>query len=159
MIMIITINQAWYIYHIYHGNEMSLEYVGKWSKWLLKIKNRKISTIKTYVKSLELYWIWSLYKMKRSEFNDLIDQLADYRALLKTGFKITDTVINKLTRVEITITHAVSKPKASITINKELQGIQSYYKFIDLKQVKLYSDKLNDKYYRITNKKGMGDGW
>ena len=113
---------------LFDNETISLDDSLEWSIWLKDVRDLAKSTINTFMKSMERFWIWSLYNSV--EFNERFPSYqARFRTALRSGFVITRKIEDNETGEFIEVNIFKSSPLEKITINKELAGINSYFYF------------------------------
>lgn len=113
---------------LFDNETITLDDSLEWSIWLKNVRDLAKSTINSFMKSMERFWIWSLYNPV--EFNERFPSYqARFRIALRSGFVITKKIEDKETGDIIEINILESPPLEKITINKELAGINSYFYF------------------------------
>ena len=128
----------------------------EWTYWLKHLQNLKINTIRTFVNSLEKFWLWSLYNPPKE--NNLAFYLAEYRNSLLNGFEIKEKVVNYENNEEYEICILKVNPLKKVTINKELAAIKSYFFFME-ESCQLKNEEVINKFYEnLVRKKGVLDG-
>lgn len=101
-----------------------------WSIWLKRVRDLSDNTINVFMKSMERFWIWSLYNpVEISE--SFPSYQARYREALRYGFSISEKVEDDFISEPIEIEILSCKPLQKITINKEIAGINSYFYFTE----------------------------
>ncbi|MCG3683870.1 tyrosine-type recombinase/integrase [Aliarcobacter butzleri] len=141
--MIINIGNDFTIAVLYNEEMIEL-YKGKeWSHWMQNLQNLSSNTVKSFMKSMERFWIWSLYH--NTHDNEALPYyLARYREDLKSGFEIKEEV--KIANKEILLTKYISRPMIKNTINKEFAGIKSYFFYIEDNDLMQDSSSINKAY-------------
>jgi len=159
--MIIEGKNSFYIYTEIKDKILKLEYSDKWSKWLILNQRYSLSTVKTYISSLERFWLWSLINPSYNN-EDIEEYLARYRDNLINGFNYEIVIKNKLSNTYISIPFCQSLPKKSTTINKELTAIESFLEYINIKNktaFSVFSQKIDDSLISHQEKNSIGDGY
>lgn len=133
-----------YILAFLYNNELVELYQSKeWSYWMRNLQNLSLGTISSYMKSMERFWIWSLYNnVKDNEAFPFYQ--ARYREDLKTGFIINEEILinNQMVSIEI----YSSKSMTRETIDKEMAGIKSYFFFVEDLHLMHDSNSINKAY-------------
>lgn len=133
-----------YILAFLYNNELVELYQSKeWSYWMRNLQNLSLGTISSYMKSMERFWIWSLYNnVKDNEAFPFYQ--ARYREDLKTGFIINEEILinNQMVSIEI----YSSKSMTTETIDKEMAGIKSYFFFVEDLHLMHDSNSINKAY-------------
>lgn len=123
--MLVNISGTLRISVILDNNVVDIYHSDKWYKWMYTLRDYSISTITLYMKSVERFFIWGC---KNPQLNDepFPFYIARFRIALLNGFVIHD-------KDEEGYEFIVCKSQklSKKTINKELEGIKNYYKFID----------------------------
>lgn len=141
--MKINIGNDYTIAFLYNNEVIELYQTKEWSYWMKNLQNLASNTIKSYITSMERFWIWSL-------FNNVDDNeafpfyQARYRKELKVGFEIQEEVI--INKRKVLITTFFSKPMNEMSINKEFAGIKSYFYFIGDISLMQDSSSVNNAY-------------
>ncbi|MFW3405572.1 tyrosine-type recombinase/integrase [Aliarcobacter butzleri] len=113
---------------IYNNETITLNDSLQWSIWLKRVRNVSTNTIHSYMKSMDRFWIWSLYNPV--EYNERFPSYqARYREAMRNGFRITFEEFDHESDSCIELEVLSSEPLEKITINKELAGINSYFYF------------------------------
>lgn len=100
-----------------------------WNVWLKRVRDLSDNSIRTFMKSMERFWIWSLYSPVGFE-ESFPSYQARYRESLRYGFEIVEKIDSEdLEPIEIIV--CSSKPMQKSTINKEIAGINSYFYFTE----------------------------
>ena len=126
--MIMLIGSDCVVTHNYNDTIMELANSKEWSFWMRTMQNLSLNSVRSFVKSMERFWIWSLYH-ETTDNERFPFYLARYREELQLGFTITNTIHIEDKEHEITI--YTSKPMQKSTINKELAGIKSYFTYVE----------------------------
>ena len=125
--MKINIGNDYTLVFLYNNEMIELYQSKEWSYWMSNLQNLASNTITSYMKSMERFWIWSLYNnIKDNEAFPFYQ--ARFREELRVGFQIEEEVI--IDNQKILIEIYSSNPMEKITINKEFVGIESYFFFI-----------------------------
>lgn len=101
-----------------------------WSIWLKRVRDLSDNTINVFMKSMERFWIWSLYNPVEIK-ESFPSYQARYREALRYGFSICEKVKDDFINEPIEIEILSCKPLQKITINKEIAGINSYFYFTE----------------------------
>ena len=102
----------------------------EWYVWMKSTRDLSDNTVNTFLKSMERFWIWSLYNPIHS--NELFNMYQSrYRESLRNGYKITRQCYDDTFDDSVEYVISESKPLSKTTINKELAGINSYFYFVD----------------------------
>ena len=109
---------------LFNNELVTLNDSENWNIWLKRVRDLSDNSIRTFMKSMERFWIWSLYSPVGYE-ESFPSYQARYRESLRYGFEIID----KVDSMEIVISS--SKPMQKSTINKEIAGINSYFYFTE----------------------------
>ena len=151
--MKIKLNDCTIITTYFNEKVISLYKSCEWSYWLKHLQNLRINTIKSFVNSIERFWIWSLYNPPQE--NNLAFYLSRYRKALLNGFEIKEKVVSIENNEEYEIEILKTNPLKKITINKELAGIFFFMEEIH----KLRNEEVISKFYeRFIRNKGSLDG-
>ena len=152
--MKVKLNDCTIIATYFNGKVISLYKSCEWSYWLKHLQNLRINTIKSFVSSMERFWIWSLYNPPKE--NNLAFYLSRYRESLLNGFEIKERIVNFENNEEYEIEILKVNPLKKVTINKELAGIKSYFFFME-ETHKLRNEEVINKFYEsfIRNKGGL----
>jgi integrase len=159
--MIMEGKNCFYIYVNIENKILKLESSDKWSKWLILNQRSSLSTVKTYVLSLERFWLWTLINSTLPN-EDIEEYLARYREALSYGFNYELTNKNEISNTYVSIPFCYSSPKVSATINKELTAIESFLEYINTKNMTLFSvfsQKINNSFISHQEKNSRGDGY
>lgn len=113
---------------LYKDEVIELYQSKEWSYWMRNLQNLTLNTIESYLKSMERFWIWSLYH-NTNDNEALPYYLARYRNELKKGFEIMEEI--RINNQKILISIYSSRQMESNTIIKEFAGIKSYLFFIE----------------------------
>lgn len=101
-----------------------------WNIWLKRVRDLADNSIKTFMKSMERFWIWSLYSPVGFE-ESFPSYQARYRESLRHGFEVIERISDDSLFEPIEIIVCSSKPMQKTTINKEIAGINSYFYFTE----------------------------
>lgn len=136
--MIVESNNGFYIYTNIEDLTIKLVLSDRWSKWLILNQRYSLSTVKTYISSLERFWLWSLINSSLPD-EDIEEYLARYRESLVSGFNYEITTKNEASKSYVSIPFCQSSPKVGTTINKELVAIESFLEYINTKDKEVFS--------------------
>lgn len=126
--MLVKTDRGIIITTLYDNETITLDDSLEWSIWLKRVRDLSLSTINSFMKSMDRFWIWSLYNPV--EFNEKFPSYqARYREALRMGFKITNSLYDNELDSSIEVEIISSSPLQKITINKEVAGINSYFYF------------------------------
>ncbi len=115
---------------VFNNDIITLDDSLEWSVWLKNVRDVADNTRRTFMKSMERFWIWSLYNPV--EFDEKFPSYqARYREALREGFKITETIEDEEFQDELEVEICSCTPLQKITINKEIAGINSYFYFTE----------------------------
>ncbi len=128
--MIVKLGKGYVIAHYLDNKVIKLSGAYEWSIWLSLIRNCKPGTIYQFIKSMERFWIWSLYN-DVNENEQFPFYLARYREALLNGYRITEKRFDSYLEDELDLVIKYENPKAKRTINKELNGIKSFMHYVD----------------------------
>lgn len=128
--MIVKIDKGYIVAHNFHGKVKKLYNSLEWTIWLATIRNCSVSTINMYARTMERFWVWTLYNDVRDD-ESFAFYLARYREALLSGYKIEENVYDAYLDTDISITIINEQPKTKQTVNKSLAGIKSYMYYID----------------------------
>jgi integrase len=149
--MLVDINGNHKISVVVNGEVVDVYKSLEWCIWMRNLKNYSKSTAQIFMKSVERFFLWGIHNpIKRDEAFPFY--LARYRMALMDGFTIKEILPDD---GEIVV--CKSNRLARQTINKEMEGIKSYYRFIDENSL-IESTKPNYKYERASGKYGMLSG-
>jgi len=115
---------------IYNNEVVTLESSEDWSIWLKSVRDLANNTVTIFMKSMERFWIWSLYTpvgLKES----FPSYQARYRESLRDGFEISVNEYSQEYGNTVKVVVCSSKPMLKSTVNKELAGINSYFYFTE----------------------------
>lgn len=141
--MKINIGKDYTLAFLYNNELVELYQSKEWSYWMRILQNLSLGTIYSYMKSMERFWIWSLYNnVKDNEAFPFYQ--ARYRENLKTGFTINEEVLINNQGVSIEIYS--SKSMTTETIDKEMAGIKSYFFFVEDLHLMQDSSSINKAY-------------
>ena len=142
------------IWTIFDKNPVMLEDSLEWSIWLKNVRDVADNTRRSFMKSMERFWIWSLHNPVGFD-EKFPSYQARYRRALLEGFKIVEKQKDEEFGDEIEVEILSCPPMQKITINKELAGINSYFYFTE-EQDLLYDHRfINDLYERQRNAKSF----
>jgi len=126
--MLVKTNKGIIISTLFDNETITLDDSLEWSIWLKKVRDLSPSTINSFMKSMNRFWIWSLFNPV--EFNEKFPSYqARYREALRLGFKIVQSIYDKDLELSFELEVLSSSPLQKITINKEIAGINSYFCF------------------------------
>jgi len=128
--MIIEGNKGISICTLFNNKLLTLNESENWSIWLKKVRDLSDNTIKTFMKSMERFWLWSLYNPVTFD-ESFPSYQARYREALRYGFIIEEIISNEQDLEDITLCISSSKPMQKVTINKEIAGINSYFYYTE----------------------------
>ncbi|MCX6077599.1 MAG: hypothetical protein NTW78_12055 [Campylobacterales bacterium] len=128
--MIAKIDKGYIVAHNFHGKVKKLYNSLEWTIWLATIRNCSVSTINMYARTMERFWVWTLYNDVR-ENESFAFYLARYREALLNGYKIEENVFDTYLQADVSVTINDEQPKTKQTVNKSLAGIKSYMYYID----------------------------
>lgn len=152
--MMVKLGDGYVIAHKFDGKIIKLSEAYEWSLWLSKIRNCKPGTIYQFVKSMERFWVWSLYTDVQENENFPF-YLARYMEANLSGYIITEKRFDEYLDDTIDLVIKNEKPKTKITINKELQGIKSFMHFVDQSSFIENKNFIDIFYERQKSKKGF----
>lgn len=153
--MIVRIDKGYVIAHNFQGKVKKLHNALEWTLWLATIRNCSASTINMYARTMERFWVWTLYNKEKEEKNESFSMyLARYREALLHGYQLTEKVYDEYLGTEVELTVANEKPKTKQTINKDLAGLKSYMYYIDESQLVENKSFIDIIYERKRSKKG-----
>lgn len=128
--MLIDTNKGKVISVLFNDELLTLNNSEDWSVWLKRVRDLSSNTVKSFMKSMERFWIWSLYNPVEID-ESFPSYQARYREALRFGFIICEVVqddkFDDTIEVEIYSSPALKK----ITINKEIAGINSYFYYTE----------------------------
>lgn len=129
--MIVKKSGGYIITTLFNNEVLTLTDSREWSVWMREVRDLSDNTIKAFLKSMERFWIWSLYNPIGLE-EAFSSYQARFRNVLRSGFEITIREKSQQDREsDIEVTVYKSKPLSRTTINKELAGINSYFYFTE----------------------------
>jgi integrase len=128
--MVVKTAKGYIISHNFNGNVVKLYNSLEWTIWLNTIRGCSTSTINMYARTMERFWVWSLYN-KPYENEKFAFYFARFREALLQGYEIVETVFDDYLNQDIPIEIITEKPKTKQTINKSLVGIKSYMYYLD----------------------------
>jgi len=130
--MIVKKAESYIITTMFNDEVLTLIDSQEWSVWMKQMRNLSDNSIKTFLKSMERFWEWSLYNPigVRETFPSY---QARYREALRSGFEISVKMKSEWDEEDdgIDVTVLKSKPLSKATINKEIVGINSYFYFTE----------------------------
>jgi len=128
--MLVKKAKGFIITTMFNNELISLEDSYEWSIWLKAVRDVADNTLKTFIKSMDRFWIWSLYNpvFLNESFSSY---QARYRQSLRDGFEIVEKVKDEYSDEYIEIKICSCVPLQKITINKEIAGINSYFYFTE----------------------------
>lgn len=126
----VQIDRGYLIAHNINNEVIKLYNSFEWTLWLATIRNCSSSTINMYARTMERFWVWSLYN-KPKEDEKFAFYLARYREELLHGYKIDEEVFDTYLEQNVEITIIEAKTKTKQTVNKSLAGIKSYMYYLD----------------------------
>jgi integrase len=126
--MKINIGNDFTLAFLYKNEVIELYQSKEWSYWMHNLQNLTLNTIQSYLKSMERFWIWSLYH-NTNDNEALPYYLSRYRNELKKGFEIKEDIF--INNQNILMPIYSSRPMETNTIIKEFAGIKSYFFFIE----------------------------
>lgn len=115
---------------LFNGEIITLDDSLEWSVWLKNVRDVADNTRRTFMKSMERFWIWSLYNPVAYD-EKFPSYQARYREALRNGFAITETIKDEELGDELEVEISSCSPLQKITINKEIAGINSYFYFTE----------------------------
>ncbi len=115
---------------LFNGEIITLDDSLEWSVWLKNVRDVADNTRRTFMKSMERFWIWSLYNPVAYD-EKFPSYQARYREALRDGFKITETIKDEELGDELEVEISACSLLQKITINKEIAGINSYFYFTE----------------------------
>ena len=115
---------------LFNGEIITLDDSLEWSVWLKNVRDVADNTRRTFMKSMERFWIWSLYNPVAYD-EKFPSYQARYREALREGFKITEIIKDEELGDELEVEISSCSPLQKITINKEIAGINSYFYFTE----------------------------
>jgi len=128
--MIVKKGNGYVITTIFNNTVITLVDSKEWSVRMKHVKNLSDNSIRTFLKSMERFWEWSLYNPMDIEETFPFYQ-ARYRNALRDGYEITITMKDEWLDDTFAVTIAKTKPLSKSTINKEIAGINSYFYFTE----------------------------
>lgn len=128
--MIVKKADSYIVSTLFNNEVVTLVDAEEWSIWMKQVRDLSDNTIRTFLKSMERFWIWSLYNPIGLQ-ESFASYQARYRSQLRSGFEITVTEESEWDEdgVEVTVLECPSLGKS--TINKEIAGINSYFYFTE----------------------------
>jgi integrase len=126
--MLVESNNKISICTLFNDELLTLNNSEDWSVWLKRVRDLSDNTIRSFMKSMERFWIWSLYNPVSFE-ESFPSYQGRYRDALRQGFTIYQKVHDKEFESNIEIDVCSSKMMQKTTINKEIAGINSYFYF------------------------------
>jgi len=115
---------------LFNGEIITLDDSLEWSVWLKNVRDVADNTRRTFMKSMERFWIWSLYNPVAYD-EKFPSYQARYREALRDGFKIVETIKDEELGDELEVEISACSLLQKITINKEIAGINSYFYFTE----------------------------
>jgi len=128
--MLINESKGISICTLFNGEIITLNDSLEWSVWLKNVRDVADNTRRTFMKSMERFWIWSLYNPVTFD-EKFPSYQARYREALRDGFKIIETIKDEELGDELEVEISSCSPLQKITINKEIAGINSYFYFTE----------------------------
>ncbi len=139
---------------LFDGEILTLKDSLEWSVWLKNVRDVADNTRRSFMKSMERFWIWSLYNPVAFD-EKFPSYQARYRKALLEGFKIVAKQKDEEFGDEIEVEILSCPPLQKITINKEIAGINSYFYFTEEHDL-LYDHRfINYLYERQRNAKSF----
>jgi len=130
----VTLGDGITICTILNGESKTLENSQDWSVWMKKVQNLSIGTIRSFTKSMERFWLWSLFNPVEEE-ESFTFYLARFREDLLNGFVLEETIKDKWDDSPIVVPLLVSRPLQKQTVNKVMAGIRSYFYYNELENL------------------------
>ncbi len=137
--MVIQIGNKFIISYIFEGNVITLDKSYEWSRWLVDIKACSSNTALSYARSMERFWIWSLYN-KPVDGETFPEYFIKFKKKLIKGFTIKSRIVDELGEIEYAV--YTSKPISHTTLSKELAGIESYLQYTNKEEL-VFSDEID----------------
>jgi integrase len=128
--MLVKTNKGILITTLFNKETITLNDSLEWSIWLKRVRDVSSNTIDSFMKSMNRFWIWSLYNPVESN-ERFPSYQARYREALRNGFEIKQNIFDEDLNDYIETIILISKPLEKITINKESSGINSYFYFTE----------------------------
>jgi len=128
--MLVTSAKGITITTIFNNEMITLDDSLEWSIWLKNVRDVADNTRRTFMKSMERFWIWSLYNPVAYD-EKFPSYQARYREALRGGFKITESIKDEEFKDELEVEISSCSALQKITINKEIVGINSYFYFTE----------------------------
>ncbi|WP_294966263.1 tyrosine-type recombinase/integrase [Sulfurimonas sp.] len=151
--MIVKIDRGFSVAHTFEKKVVKLFNSLEWTLWLATIRNCSPSTIKSYARMMDEFWVWTLYNdVKENE--TFAFYLARFREALLSGYKIKETVYDDYLKMDVIITVINKKAKSKQTINNALIGISSYMYYIDESDLVENKNFIDTLYEHKKSKKG-----
>ena len=101
-----------------------------WSIWLKAVRDLSDNTVKTFMKSMERFWVWTLYNPMGIE-EAFPSYQGRYRDELRKGFETYEEIYSEEFGNSVEVVVCSCKPMQKSTVNKELAGINSYFYFTE----------------------------
>jgi len=128
--MIVKKADSYIISTLFNNEVVTLVDSDEWSIWMKQVRDLSDNTIRTFLKSMERFWEWSLYNPIGLQ-ESFASYQARYRNQLRSGFEITVREESEWDADGIEVTVLESAPLGKTTINKEIAGINSYFYFTE----------------------------
>lgn len=150
--MIINIGNEFTIAFLFNKEMIELNKSKEWSFWMRTSQNLSNNTISSYLKSMERFWVWSLYYQTKKD-ESLSFYLSRYREQLRDGFEIIEKI--SINNEVVNLNVYSSSPLSKQTITKEINGIESYFFFIEDINLMLDNRNINHLYEKRKSEKSF----
>ncbi len=127
--MIVQVGDKKRIANIFNGETSVLAYSEEWYVWMTVLRNLAMSTAEMYMKSMDRFLNWSHHNPPQNE--PFAVYVAKYRNDLLCGYTLYEREYDELYGEEMDYPIFTSKPMQKSTINKEMEGIESYLRFME----------------------------
>ncbi len=127
--VIVEKSDGYVITTLFNNEVVTLTDSKEWSIWMKRVRDLSDNTIRSFLRSMDRFWTWSLYNPIGME-EPFASYQARFRNALRGGFEI---VVKEKTEwgEEIEVTVHECKPLSKSTINKEIAGINTYFYFTE----------------------------
>jgi len=121
------------------GELSELDGSRSWSVWMKRVRNLADNTIRTFARSMDRFWQWSLFNPPE-ENESFTFYLARYRDDLRKGFVLEETVEDKRFGSAVLVPVMEVPPLTKQTVNREMAGIRSFFFYSELENL-LYDQR------------------
>ena len=138
--MVVREGEAYTICTVLDGETIVLQGSRDWSVWMSRVQNLSYGTIRTFTRSMDRFWQWSLFNPVRDD-ESFTFYLARFREDLRKGFVLEETIGDERFPDPVTVPILESRPLQKQSVNKELAGIRSFFVYNEMENL------LNDQRY------------